>query len=692
MVQGLIGIDEASRQIGVSRETLKDWARRGILTIKKVGRSLYVDSESLRNVQDEILKLSAQMRGVEQLRMELDAAAQSCMDNIKEYKLEMMMRKESAQRVNLYMEIFASLTDLIYEGRYDEREYKAVVMFLKGHGIKDIAEELGTSTATIVSNIRKCNEILFNLQPYVKALEISHECDRKARLAEKNVQILRTMLGVCREEGGASLGNLREDDVAVWMTPVDCLNLSVKTKRALANGRVKYVGDIVYYGEERLVKISGFGPASLQEVKGLMAQMNQPMGVRMPAWDYIKKAHGKQEPFVYEKLFELDAETNDYLETVLEGLPEDRTVEIKELFLGLFALGEKYKENFGKYKRLNLALREDIARLEKALKNEDYYLSPAYEEVKALFAKVEYVMSRKKGKAEQAVESMEPAETALGLVDCIFNQDAYQIESRRMKENWQTITGLEKKVKKLESQIAEKTYLAQVKAEKAEKAQEKHALIGKNSEETYLEKIRTLKQELEDVRKQKDYLEQRATKIAETETIKRLKRECEDAKKVVKRQADEIKQLEFDKKNRDLTIEALSRTTHTGNHTKLLLAEMEQRKKAEEKERMLTEKLDECQTKLAEAEARANDRSAFNYDYELAKLNMRSEHRKEIFNLWSALRSYEFQVENFNDSFFFEKMWKKLEKFSDSWTRTLTNYVFEPEGKDAPEESNDKKE
>lgn len=96
MVQGLIGIDEASRQIGISRATIKDWAERGILTIKKVGRSLYVDGESIKNAQNEILKLSRQMRGVEQLRMELEATSQACMDDIKEYKLEMMLRKDSA--------------------------------------------------------------------------------------------------------------------------------------------------------------------------------------------------------------------------------------------------------------------------------------------------------------------------------------------------------------------------------------------------------------------------------------------------------------------------------------------------------------------------------------------------------------------------------------------------------------------
>lgn len=677
MVQGLIGIDEASRQIGICRATIKDWAERGILTIKKVGRSLYVDGESIKNAQDEILKLSRQMRGVEQLRMELEATAQACMDDIKEYKLEMMLRKDSAQRVNLYMEIFASLADLIYEGRYDEREYKTVVMFLKGHGIKDIAEELGMSTATVVNNIRKCNEILFNLQPYTKTLEISRECDRKARLAEKNAQILRTMLEVCREEGGFSLGHLREDDVAIWMTPVDCLNLSVKTKKTLANGRVKYVGDIVYYGEDRLMNINGFGPTSLQEVKGLMAQLNQPMGTRMPAWDYIKKAYGKQEPFVYEKLFELDAETNDYLDTVLEGLPEDRVMEIRELFLGLFAMGEKYKENFGKYKQLNVALREDIARMEKALKNEDYYLSPAYEEVKRLFAKVESYKSGREPNEEVDAASEKPAEAALGLMDCIFSQEAYQAESKRMKENRQIMADLEKKVKKLESQLSEKTYLAQVKAEKAEKAKEKQAVLSKAANEVYVEKVRMLKQELEKVQKERDALAKGGAEALETERMKALKSECTVLKRKLTRQEQEIKKLQSDKESLDQTIESLNQSQPAT--AKMVLEEMELRQKAESEVRDLKLELLECRKNLARLAtgdvATPADRLRIESYGSQRSIDLQIENIKlsnEVFELWNALVMYELQVEFFNNSFFFEKMWKKLKKYSDRETKTVT--------------------
>ena len=528
----MLSVSEAAQRLGISSPTVKNWGERGILTLIKVGRHFYVDEKSVDNIKENAPDLVGQMNAVEQLREELDRTSQTYMNEIKEYKLEMMMRKESTQRVNLYMEIFASLTDLIYEGRYEEREYKSVVSFLKGHSIKEIAEKQGISVSTVIADIRKCNEILFNLQPYTKMQETCRESNRRAKLAEKKEKILRSMLSICREEGIAFLGELQEDDVEKMMIPVDSLNLSQKTKKALMNGRVKYLGDIVYYGEERLMGINGFGSLSLQEIKGWMAHYHLPMGTRTPVWNAIKKVYDKERPYVYERLFELDSETQEYLETCVEGLPEDRVAEIKELFLGLFAMGERYKENFTKYKQINLALRDEISSLEKSLKNEDYYLSPAYEEVKGLFSRVER-MRDWKGKDIDLEESEGAAVKAVGIFDCIFRQEAVQAEGRRLQKDEQTIVELEKKVKKLEQQLNEKAGKAK---RGADKEKEKQALLDRQVESAGLEKIKTLQEELEGMRKQKRLLEMKLAKIengAETEEVKQLRKERDEARKEV---------------------------------------------------------------------------------------------------------------------------------------------------------------
>ena len=691
----MLSISEAALRLGISEQTIKNWGERGLLTLTKVGRSYCVDETHLENIKKGAPELLKQMRAAEVLRDELERTSRTYMDEIKEYKLEMMMRKESTQRINLYMEIFASLTDLIYEGRYDEREYKAMVMFLKGHPIKEIADNLGSSKQTIVADIRKCNEILFNLQPYTKMHETNRESNRKARVAEKKEQILRTMLDVCRVEGTTFLDNFQEDDIEKMMTPIEDLNLSLKTKRALSNGRIKYLGDIISYGEERLIKISGFGPTSLQETKEWMARYNLSTKMRIPAWDAIKQAYAKQTPYIYEKLFKLDAETEEYLETCIEGLSEDRATEIRELFLGLFAMGEQYKNNFTKYKQINLALRDEILRMEKCLKNEDYYLSPAYEEVKKLFANAERMKERKE-KYNNGEEHPESVEKAIGILDCIFSQQALRAESERMKKDEQTMAELKQKVRKLESRLNEKAYFAK---QHTEKETEKQEQLHIHSEYANQEKMKTLKAELEKVRKEKDYLEKqlaKSEKAAETEAIKQLRKERDEAQKDIERKNLEIKQLQFEKKSRDLTIETLSQIEGDEKSHQLFIIERENRRKAEEqanlmelerntaikmlndlkqKNESITQQhvnavkmernLNEHKVKLLEEQQNNKETKEQMLQLEKKIKNMKKEHKNELHDLWTALCKYEVQAKNFNRGFFFSKLLAKLKLYSD---------------------------
>ena len=632
----MFSLSDAAQRLGVTPQTVKNWGERGILTLNRVGRNYYVSEESVDNLKEQTTDLVGQMNAVEQLREELERMSQTYVNEIKEYKLEMMMRKESTKRIDLYMEIFASLIDLLYEGRYDEREYKAVQSFLKGNSIKEIAESQGVSVSTVTADIRKCNEILFKLQPYTKLQEICRESDRKARLAEKNEEILRAMLTACREEGIACLGELQEDDIEKMMIPVESLNLSLKTKNVLMSGRVKYLGDIVYYGEERLKKIRGFGSFALQEVKRWMSHYNLPIGTRNPVWNAVRKVYGKEKPYVYERLFELDSETREYLETCIEGLPEDRIAEIKELFIGLFEMGECYKERFTKYKQVNLELRDEVLRLEKRLKNEDYYLSPAYEEVKSLFSRIGR-MGEWKGRNIGLEESDEPVVKAVGILDCIFNQEAVQAEGKRIQKDEQTIVELEKKVKKLEQQLSEK---ADKTKRNVGREKEKQVLSDRHVESANLEKINSLQKELEEVRMQKHLLEIRLMNRGDvtTEEMEQLRKECDEAL----RGLNEIKsQAETD---------SLLKTGENVNmRGELTLYKI----------RLLDEQ---------------HKNTILRYDMETVERRAREELREakwkyesELAELWDVLLKYEGQVKIYNSTSFLEKLFfsNRQELYSD---------------------------
>ena len=742
----MLSISEAALRLGISEQTIKNWGERGLLTLTKVGRSYCVDETHLENIKKGAPELLKQMRAAEVLRDELERTSRTYMDEIKEYKLEMMMRKESTQRINLYMEIFASLTDLIYEGRYDEREYKAMVMFLKGHPIQEIADNLGSSKQTIVTDIRKCNEILFNLQPYTKLQEENRENARKRKVSEKKLEIVQTMLTAYQENGYAFWKNLPVNDLELYLTPINSLDLSLKAKRLLySSSYIKYLGDIIHYGERRLKNIRGLGAVAYEELKDMLLQKNLKIGQQISGWESIKKAIDveKKKDFISEKLYEMNEETSEYLDIILQDLPEERTNEIRQLVQGIFNASQKDKEELDKYKQMCLELRKDTATMEKRLMSNDFYLLPGYDEAKQLFDQIE---KRCVG-AKNQDDSQKTANKAIGIFDCIFNQEALQAESQQMKNNQEKVVYLERKIKSLETKLSQK--------KQKQTTREADHTLAKTGDTTEVEalkaEIRSLKKEMEEMETQKKRLETcMFTDIGSNGQDK--------LKKIIARQEQEIKQLKFDKKSRDLTIEALCKPNGGERIVQQLEVEKIRCKELENKELLLTtelqktkqelkdietqlkaelldsrQKLDETEKELAEEKKnikivhtstrddsmidflkqtkerelkalqskherdlaslkenhkRESRMSRWETEHEIRQIKhnhtmelieIDSKHKREVLNLWSALRRYESQVDFFNRTFWLFRIWDKLEKFSDDNTKTLTHYIFEPE-------------
>ena len=614
MENTLISINEAAQQLGVSRETVKNWGKRGILSLTYVGKSVHVTKESVDSVKQSAPKLVRQMQAVEALQEELDIQKSSCLEDIREYRLEKVLRRESAQRVNLYMEIFASLVDLIYEGKYDEREYKSVMMFMKGTSIDEIAEKLECSKQAVVNNIRKCNEVLFNLQPYARLLEEGRDRERKLKLLEKDREILLTMLDVCRNDETGIVCKMEKAEFELYLTPISEMKFSTRTRGALMSSYLDCLGDLVHYGN-RLGNLRGMGSLSLSEVKEVLAtQYHLTLGTRIPGWESIKRAfYGeKKDNAIYEKLFEMEDDAKEYMEAALAELPEERVKMVRNLLQSLYYTGESCKKELEKYKNLCEGLRKQVKHAERCLENKDFYLSPAYEEVKALFARLEARGARQARKVTPEGE-LEPAVSAMGLLDCIFSQEAFQAESRRMLADWVKITKLEKDVRRLE-----------IKMQKKNKKDEEACDVQHD--------------ETEERREEKPDKEDEAELAYEAEVLC----EMEGWKKLYEHKSKKWKREKELFKDRERTLSnELIRTREQLRILKKDIAEKEE--DYAEKEKNYIEK-----------------------EGELLRVV-----QQDSCALWDALTRYENQVNAFNSRPWYQKLWQKMKKFSDVKKRLL---------------------
>ena len=65
---------------------------------------------------------------------------------------------------------------------------------------------------------------------------------------------------------------------------VDGLELSVRTANCLKNDNIVYIGDLVQKAETEMLRTPNFGRKSLNEIKGVLAQMGLHLGMEIPGW------------------------------------------------------------------------------------------------------------------------------------------------------------------------------------------------------------------------------------------------------------------------------------------------------------------------------------------------------------------------------------------------------------------------
>lgn len=678
MKKALISVNDAAQQLGVSRETVKNWGERGILSLTTVEKSTLVTTASINGIKKSAPKLVEQMQAVEALQDELEIRKNACLDDIREYRLEMILRKDSVQRIILYMEIFASLVDLIYDGRYDEREYKMVMMFLKGTPLDDIAEKFECSKQLVVNNIRKCNEVLFNLQPYVRLQEENTERGKKLKLLEKDRKILLTMVEAARNDETGTVRNIDRERLELYLTPVKDLGFSVRTSNVLAAGYMECVGDLVHYGRD-LSKLRGMGERSLSEIEEVLAdRFHLAMGTRIPGWESICSAFfGKNdESIIYEQLFGMDDEAKEYMDAVLDELPEEQAERIKGLFQGVCSAGEAYKKELEQYKQACDNLREQIKKQERRLENRDFYLSPVYKEAKELFARAE----AKKARQPREVNSegvVETAVEALGLLDCIFSQEALQAESRRMEADWAKIAKLERDLRRLETKMRYKdknreNYNAR-RRELDKEREEQLALERENASareaalESEIERWKSINEKKNSEWERERELSREKEMSLQTE-LHLMELKVLEMQNALQDNPEEVKKIAL------LTKELEWRKKANAEASKLYALEVERTKRQME---MLEIELKHTKDVLKSREKDAAERT----EAWEAKEKLLIEKEEEVWrmaqqdygHLWGALTMYEKQVEAFNSQPWYRRMWQKMEAFSNSkkrWVRT----------------------
>lgn len=289
----LIQVTEAARRLGVHRQTLENWAARGIINIKKMKNVHFVDADLIEKIGDLSSDVEKSRQLLEELKAEYDRERQEKWqahfdENLKRRYLNLCV--EGSARSEFFKTVVTLLT---YNDCLTEQEGEILARNLNGEKLDDICKDYGIKrerTRQIVEKaIRKSQSIGVikerldeikrlksdneALKATIKDFQVKLKCQEKAEEQKK------------KESEEAYKQKLMDNDAMCQLLStriVDC-NLSVRCLNILRNSfdgftPIETIGDLIKQNKTDILKRRNAGWKTLNELDDLVCSLNLEWG------------------------------------------------------------------------------------------------------------------------------------------------------------------------------------------------------------------------------------------------------------------------------------------------------------------------------------------------------------------------------------------------------------------------------
>ena len=288
MEQKYIKASEVAEKFGVTRQTIRNWIDKGLLSAVKLDNCHYVTIESVKSIEDKFSEIVVVEGAIEEYANKLK-------ETYDEYKASVEHLKSSSTENEEIRLIKPRLTELVRimfnsvrVSQYGERRGDDMIeLLLHGYDVKYIAEKYGISPERVHQIVEKDLRILdYESRKYIKIKEENERLKEELQTLKININSLRSF----REPGAESLEYSKVDVQESILTKrlVDC-NLSVRTLNCLKacgeyiNGEWVYkdidtIGDLARHQKTDLLKFRNFCKKSLTELDDLLNELGLEWG------------------------------------------------------------------------------------------------------------------------------------------------------------------------------------------------------------------------------------------------------------------------------------------------------------------------------------------------------------------------------------------------------------------------------
>ena len=275
---------DAAYYLGVHRQTIENWAAKGVLQIKKIGQAHYVDAELVEQIGSFASDVSASIKALEAVKAEYEHDKEEIRHARRELRDAWNKKNDERRYKNLCVEasirseFFVSVLGMLtLTGDLKQREAAILAKRLMGETMEEIGYEFGLQRERIRQIAEKAIRKSHQLTGFKAKVDEMTNLRTTIEAQKVIIKDLRSKLKIQEEEEAIALAKIEEerieaikknDEICKVLTTklVEC-NISVRALNCLKSIGLETVGDLIQCHKTDLFKCRNFGKKSLTELE-----------------------------------------------------------------------------------------------------------------------------------------------------------------------------------------------------------------------------------------------------------------------------------------------------------------------------------------------------------------------------------------------------------------------------------------
>lgn len=271
MEQELFSFDEAAGIFGVSKSTINNWLKSGLLTgISKKGCS-YVSKGSIDLFLANITNINECKAKIEEYKSVLKGKEVELQEAISNKDAETLYQANSNRIEKIFERVLRNLLESAFtNGKIPEREYELLYEYLTKDSMEEAIEKFGLTREHCRQLLQKGARRLASsgqeLETYDSLSEINHQLSKENSLLKSKME----RYGPTLEEAELK----REERRAILKILLSDSNLRKSTQISLIKGKITTIDELTDYSEIELLTFYRLDKSVLEEIHTFLAQYN----------------------------------------------------------------------------------------------------------------------------------------------------------------------------------------------------------------------------------------------------------------------------------------------------------------------------------------------------------------------------------------------------------------------------------